>query len=158
MNQKTIILSAVWLALIAGLFYLMDSFVNPNKAARLGTGRTVTLQRGPDGHYRSEGYINGLKVNMLLDTGATDVAIAKRLANRLGISSIAAIRTTTANGETVSYMTRLDSIRLGGIEAHDVAALITPNLEGDVLLGMSFMGRMDVRLYQGRMTITQVND
>lgn len=158
MNQKTIILAVIWLALLAGLFYLMDSFVNPNKAARLGTGKTVVLQRGPDGHYRSEGFINGLKVDMLLDTGATDVAISKRMADKLGISSIAAIRTATANGETVGYMTRLDSVRLGGIEAHDVAALITPNLKGDVLLGMSFMSRMDVRLYQGRMTITQVND
>lgn len=158
MNKKTIMISIIWLVIISGLFYLMDSFVHPNKTTRLGTGKTVSLQRGLDGHYRSEGLINGVKVNMLIDTGATDVAISQHLADKLGIASMTAIRTTTANGETVGYMTRLAEIKLGGIEAHNVGALIAPNLAGDVLLGMSFMSRMDVRLYQGTMTITQVED
>ena len=68
------------------------------------------------------------------------------------------MRTSTANGDSVAYMTRLDSVKLGGVEAHDVAALIAPGLAGDVLLGMSFLGRMDVRLYQGTMTIKQVSE
>jgi aspartyl protease family protein len=49
-------------------------------------------------------------------------------------------------------------VKLGGIEETDVAALITPNLEGDMLLGMSFLNRMDVRLYKGTMTIRAIND
>jgi aspartyl protease family protein len=57
----------------------------------------------------------------------------------------------------VAYMTRLESIRIGGVEAKDVSALIAPRLGGDVLLGMSFLGRMDVRLYKGTMTITQID-
>ena len=40
----------------------------------------------------------------------------------------------------------------------DVAAIIAPGLGGDALLGMSFLARMDVRLYQGTMTITQVEE
>jgi len=46
-------------------------------------------------------------------------------------------------------MTRLQSIKLGGIEASNVAASIVPNLGTDMLLGMSFLNRMEVRLYQG---------
>lgn len=95
---------------------------------------------------------------MLVDTGATDVAIAQKFADRLNIKSTHAIRTQTANGDTVAYMTRLASVKLGGIVATDVAASITPNLEGDMLLGMSFLNRMDVRLYKGTMTIKAVND
>jgi aspartyl protease family protein len=53
-------------------------------------------------------------------------------------------------------MTRLDTVELGGIQAHDVGAMIAPGLEGDVLLGMTFLGRMDVRLFQNTMTIKQV--
>jgi aspartyl protease family protein len=34
--------------------------------------------------------------------------------------------------------------------------MIAPGLEGDVLLGMSFLARMDVRLFKGEMTIKQV--
>lgn len=158
MNKKTIFAAAIWLILAGGLFYLMDSFVHPNKTAKLGAAKTVVLQRGLDSHYRTEAFINGIKVNMLVDTGATDVAISKKLADKLGLKSVSAIRTTTANGDTVAYMTRLDKVKLGGIEARGVAALITPNLEGDVLLGMSFMNRMDVHLYQGTMTITQIDE
>ncbi|HZV98082.1 MAG TPA: retropepsin-like aspartic protease, partial [Methylophilaceae bacterium] len=84
------------------------------------------------------------------------VAISPRLAEKLGLQSKTAIRTMTANGETISYMTRLDNVKLGGVEAEDVAALIAPGLNGHVLLGMSFLSRMDVRLYQGTMTIKQV--
>ncbi|MES2554314.1 MAG: retropepsin-like aspartic protease, partial [Pseudomonadota bacterium] len=69
-----------------------------------------------------------------------------------------AIRTSTANGDTVAYMTRLATVKLGGVEAKDVSAVIAPGLGGDVLLGMSFLGRMDVRLYKGSMTIKQVEE
>lgn len=156
MSKNMVIVAAVWLALAAGLFYLMDGMLNPNKASTLGEDRTVVLQRGLDGHYRAQAYINGIQVDVLVDTGATGVAISPRLAEKLGLQSKTAIRTMTANGETISYMTRLDNVKLGGVEAEDVAALIAPGLNGHVLLGMSFLSRMDVRLYQGTMTIKQV--
>jgi aspartyl protease family protein len=47
---------------------------------------------------------------------------------------------------------------LGGVEAKDVAAMIAPGLDGDVLLGMSFLSRMDVRLFKGEMTIKQIDE
>jgi len=153
MKARTLALIVFWLALAVGLFYFFNAKLNPNTADKLGNAAEVTLVRDPGGHYRAEAIINGVKARVLVDTGATDVAISQSLANRLGLQSNAAIRTHTANGETVSYMTRLQSVKLGGVEAHDVAAIITPNLEGDALLGMSFLGRMDVRLYKGAMTI-----
>ena len=94
----------------------------------------------------------------MVDTGATDVAISGKFAENLGIKSNQSIRTHTANGDTVAYMTRLKSIKLGSIEANDVAATIVPNLETDILLGMSFLNRMDVRLYQGEMTIRAIKN
>jgi aspartyl protease family protein len=47
----------------------------------------------------------------------------------------------------------LRSVKLGGITADEVAATINPALGDEILLGMSFLGRMDVRLYKGKMTI-----
>ncbi|MDO8990486.1 MAG: retropepsin-like aspartic protease [Sideroxyarcus sp.] len=159
MNFKSASIALIWLLLAGGLFYFFDSKENPNTADKLsGSGAEVTLARDLSGHYRAEAFINGVKTNVMVDTGATDVAISQRLADKLGIQSTAAIRTRTANGDTVAYMTRLASVKLGGIEANNVAAIISPNLEGDVLLGMSFLGRMDVRLYKGTMTIRAVND
>ena len=156
--MKRAVFAAVWLLLAGGLVYLADGLFNPNKLGVLGEDRTVTLTRGIDGHYRAEALINGQKVNVLVDTGATGVAVSQRVAERLGLPRRAAVRTNTANGVSVGYMTRLETVKLGGVEAHDVAALIAPGLDGDVLLGMSFLGRMDVRLYQGKMTIRQVED
>jgi aspartyl protease family protein len=159
MNLKTAAIPLIWLFLAGGLFYFFDSKENPNTADKLDSGGTeVTLARDLSGHYRAEAFINGVKANVMVDTGATDVAISQRLADKLGIQSTDAIRTHTANGDTVAYMTRLASVKLGAIEARNVAAIITPNLDGDMLLGMSFLGRMDVRLYKGTMTIRAAND
>jgi len=158
MSKSTVIVSIIWLILAGAIYYLVDGMLNPNKVAVLGEDRTVTLQRSPDGHYRAEAIINGTKVDVLVDTGATGVAISQKVANKLGLKSHAAIGTTTANGDSVAYMTRLESVKLGGVEAKDVAADIVPGLGGDALLGMSFLGRMDVRLYQGKMTIKQIEN
>ena len=158
MSRHTFVVVLLWLALAAGIFYLADSALNPNKISNLGEAPSVVLKRGLDGHYRAEALINGKKVNVLVDTGATGVAISQRLADELGLESRHAVRTMTANGESVAYMTRLESVQLGGIEARNVAAVIAPGLGGDALLGMSFLARMDVRLFQGTMTIKQVEE
>lgn len=158
MTRNTFAVVVVWLALAVGIFYLAESALNPNKISDLGAAPSVVLKRGLDGHYRAEALINGQKVNVLVDTGATGVAISQHLADELGLEGRSAVRTVTANGETVAYTTRLKTVQLGGIEARDVAAIIAPGLGGDALLGMSFLARMDVRLFQGTMTIKQVEE
>lgn len=158
MSRNTLIVAIIWLSLAGLIFYLADNIQNPNKLQRLGEDSTVVLKRGLDGHYRAEALINGEKVNVLVDTGATGVAISQRVADKLDLKSITAIRTNTANGDSIAYMVRLHSVKIGGVEAHDVSAMIAPGLNGDVLLGMSFLGRMDVRLYKGEMTIKQVTE
>ena len=157
MTKNSIFFAVVWIGLAVGIYILADNIQNPNKAWRLGdNANSVMLKRGLDGHYRAEALINNQKVNVLIDTGATGVAISERTANKLGLKSIEAIRTETANGASVGYMVRLQSVKVGGVEAQNVAAMIAPGLDGDVLLGMSYLGRMDVRLFKNEMTIKQV--
>ena len=157
MTKNSIIFGMVWLALAFGIYTIVDNIQNPNKSFRLGNNaQSVTLKRGLDGHYRAEALINNQKVDVLIDTGATGVAISRAIADKLGLKSIDAVRTNTANGDSVGYMVRLNSVKVGGVEAQNVAAMIAPGLDGDVLLGMSYLGRMDVRLYKNEMTIKQV--
>lgn len=156
MSKNTIAMAVLWLTLAGLIFYLVDNIQNPNNINRLGEDSTVILKRGLDGHYRAEALINGEKINVLVDTGATGVAISQQTADKLQLKSINAIRTNTANGNSIGYMVRLDSVKVGGVEAKNVSAMIAPGLDGDVLLGMSFLGRMDVRLFKGEMTINQV--
>lgn len=150
---KTVLIAAIWLSLAGVLFYFMNAKVNPNTAEALTQTGDVVLQRDLSGHYRAEAFINGVRTPVMVDTGATDVAISQAFADKLGLRSINAVRTQTANGDTVSYVTRLKSVKLGGIIAHEVSAAIVPGLGEEMLLGMSFLGRMDVRLYKGTMTI-----
>ena len=158
LKTRTLISIGVWLLFFGSLYFFFSEKINPNTAEKIGTAEQVVLTRDPYGHYHAEAYINGTKALVLVDTGATDVAISQELANRIGIKSHYAIATQTANGNSVGYMTRLASVKLGGIEVSDVAAIIVPNLSGaDALLGMSFLSRMDVRLYKGSMTIRQAD-
>lgn len=156
MSKNTLIFVCIWVALASVVYYLVDRIQQPNTLQALGSDHTVVLKRGLDGHYRAEALINGEKVDVLVDTGATGVAISQAVADKLQLKSLTAVRTITANGTTVGYMVRLSSVKLGGVEANNVSAMIAPGLEGDVLLGMSFLARMDVRLYKGEMTIRQV--
>jgi len=157
-NLKTTLwAAAIFLLLCGALFLFFDEMLHPNTSEKLGDGGEISLLRDMSGHYRAEAFINGIKANILVDTGATDVSISKQFADQLGITSVAAIRTQTANGETVGYMTRLDSVKLGGIEERDIAAIIVNGLGTDILLGMSFLNRMDIRLNQGVMTIRSGN-
>jgi len=156
MSKNTLVSIIVWIALAGLIYYLADNIQNPNKLYRLGNDSSVVLKRGLDGHYRTEALINGEKVNVLVDTGATGVAISQSIADKLQLKSINAVRTNTANGDSIGYMVRLESVQIGGVRAKNVAAMIAPGLDGDVLLGMSFLGRMDVRLFKGEMTINQV--
>lgn len=157
MSRNSILFTIIWLILAAGIFYLIDNIQNPNKIWRLGNNANeVVLQRGLDGHYRAEALINNQKVSVLVDTGATGVAISQAVADKLRLKSLTAVRTNTANGDSVAYMVRLASVKVGGVEANNVSAMIAPSLGGDVLLGMSYLGRMDVRLFNNQMTIKQV--
>lgn len=156
MSKQGFFYTIVWLCLAGLIYYLADGVQNPNKIKTLGNTQEVILKRGLDGHYRAEALINNQKVDVLVDTGATGVAISQKIADQLGLKSVTAINTSTANGDSVGYMVRLQSVQLGGVTANNVSAMIAPGLDGDVLLGMSFLGRMDVRLFKNEMTIKQV--
>ncbi len=158
MSKNTIIISIIWIALATWLYFIVERQFMPNKAEKLGNSATVTLERGRDGHYRAQAWLNEQKIDVLVDTGATDVAVSERVANQLNLPRNYPITTNTANGEAQGFATRLKTVKLGGVIAHDVSAIIAPGLNGDVLLGMSFLSRMDVRLFQGKMTVKQVEE
>lgn len=140
-----------WVLVFAGIVWFFSDWqsrqVNPNTAGRIqveGEGEALTLVRNREGHYLAEGEINDVPVVFLLDTGATHVAMSQALAARLNLARGTAVRVMTANGEALGFYTRLNRVRLGPIELHQVSALMSPGMTDDtVLLGMSFLKRLE---------------
>jgi aspartyl protease family protein len=128
--------------------YFLDKEQNPNQSvySRIDESGNaeVILQRNRYGHYVSNGKINGRIVQFMLDTGATDVAIPEKVAERLELKRGPEKRYNTANGMVTAYSTILDSVSIGPIEVQGVRASINPGLKGnEILLGMSVLKRIE---------------
>ncbi|MDV6316766.1 TIGR02281 family clan AA aspartic protease [Idiomarina sp. HP20-50] len=121
---------------------------NPNAQvqSRIDNGRvTVMLEQNRMGHYVARGQVNGQPVTFLLDTGATLVAVPEDLAQKLGLRKGRQGMSQTANGRVITYRTEIDRLELGEIELNDVAASITPGMDGEViLLGMSALKEFEL--------------
>ena len=107
----------------------------------------VTLAADALGHFLTDGAINGNPVRFLVDTGATAVAIPARDADRIGIDYRRNRRgvTHTANGPVPAYLVTLDRVKLGNIELHSVDAIVIEQGLDIVLLGMSFLNRVEMK-------------
>ena len=137
----------------------LDRQRNPNQsvnAENLGNVRQVVLEANRQDHYVATAEMNGEPVEVLVDTGATQVAVSQAVARRLDLPLGAAGRVSTANGTVQVRMTRLDSIRLGTIEVRGVDAIIVPNMdEPEVLLGMNFLRELEMTHRQGQLILKQ---
>lgn len=123
-------------------------------ATQLGsviTAPTQTeVQLFPDasGMYFANGSVNGQVVRFLVDTGATLIAMNGALAKRLGIDYRMGRKGTveTASGVEGAYGITLRSVKVGEIELRDVdAVVIDGGYPTEVLLGMSFLGRLEMQ-------------
>jgi aspartyl protease family protein len=158
-RSGTLLLVLAWLAIIGAGWWWFAGWErdqeNPNRALAM-SATEVVLARNRAGHYVADGEINGERVTFLVDTGATTVALPMSLARRLGLPLGAAVTVQTANGPKVAYQTRLASVRLGGIELADVAAIASDGMEGaGVLLGMSFLRHLDFSQRDGKLVLSR---
>ena len=152
-----------WAVFIAFLGYSFNIFIqkqnNPNQSvstAFIDGSKQVTLTRNKHGHYVATGEINGQPVTFLLDTGATDVALSAKLAQKLQLEQGRRFKVSTANGIINAYRTRLDNVAIGGIERSNVPATILKNgPENQVLLGMAFLKHLELIQKGHQLTIRQ---
>jgi aspartyl protease family protein len=115
----------------------------------------VTLAADSHGFFVTDGAINGIPVRLLVDTGATSVALPARDADRLGIDYRKGRRgvSQTANGPVAVYRVSLDSVRLGNIELRSVDAIVIEQGLDIALLGMSFLNRVEIKGDGATMTL-----
>jgi len=106
----------------------------------------VRLRRSRGGHYLARAKINNRQIRVMVDTGATLVALTFEDARRAGInvsSSDFTSRSRTANGIARSARVNIRSLRIGNITLRNVKASVSrPGALHVTLLGMSFLGRL----------------
>ncbi len=118
---------------------------------------SITLQANSQGHYITQGQINGGSVRMLVDTGATLISLPSTEAVRLGIDYRRGqpSMVSTANGTAPAYRVKLDSVRIGSVVLNQVDAVVQENGLPFTLLGMSFLSRTDMNRSGDQLTLTK---
>jgi len=124
--------------------HVLAEFV-PGRAA--SHGRMVEIARGRGGDFQITTQINGAKVAMVLDTGATTVVLTQDAAKAAGLPlEILAytVNIETANGRARAASVTLDRMAVGNLVERSVPALIAqPGQLKTSLLGMSFLDRLE---------------
>jgi aspartyl protease family protein len=123
-------------------------------------GRIARIARDRQGHYVTQAKLNGRAVDVLVDTGATLVAINETTARRLGIRLQAEdfrYRVRTANGTTEAAQAMIGEIAIGRIVIRDVPALVSRDKAlSTTLLGMSFLNKLKKFEFEsGALVLTQ---
>jgi aspartyl protease family protein len=111
------------------------------------SGTTAAIPIDQSGHFKADFKMNGRKLNGLIDTGATFVAINRTTASRIGIkvsSQDMKYKVATANGKAQAAGVIIKEISIGKIRINNVEALVLEDkaLDG-ILIGMSFLKQLN---------------
>jgi len=153
-----------WIILLAMLIYYFTGEerrqFNPNETPTLidvQGKRTLLLKANRQNHFVMSGKINGKDTTLVLDTGATNVAIPAIMASRLQLAQGKPGIAMTANGPVTVYSTRIAKLQLGEIVLYDVPADLNPgmNASNQILLGMSALSQVEFSQRDGMLLISQ---
>jgi aspartyl protease family protein len=120
--------------------------------------KTVRLSSQEGGHYWAAAQINGRTVDVVIDTGATSIAMGASAAKLLGINyeNGQRIRMSTANGVTEGRQVTLKKVSIGEITQYNVKATVSLNdALSVILLGNSFLSGVDMRTENGVLILEQ---
>ncbi len=134
---------------LAFLFMIAGGLPNvaPTGAAEMPQLNAATaLKAGQNGHFIVKVEINGRDVRVMVDTGASAVALSYEDAHDVGLhpgNLDYNIPVSTANGVVKAAGVNLDKIEIDGVRVSDVQGLVMPEgvMRGS-LLGMSFLGKL----------------
>lgn len=127
-------------------------------AASAPTAESAVLTADLQGHFVTDGQVNGRSIRFVVDTGATLISLPAGEASRISIDYAKGQKVSmrTANGYTTGYLVKLDTVSIGSVTIHGVDAVV---LEGSglahPLLGMSFLNRMNMKREGDIMTLTR---
>ncbi|MBO9412751.1 MULTISPECIES: TIGR02281 family clan AA aspartic protease [unclassified Ruegeria] len=143
---------------VVGLWEDIRSTVGPSPQMTV-TGEVIEVPRAYDGHYYLPVEVNGQSITFLVDTGASQIVLAQRDAERLGIDpdQLNYIgRAATANGEVRTAPVRLDTLTLGPVTDRNVSAWVNEGELFQSLLGMDYLHLFsNIQFADGRMILSR---
>lgn len=117
----------------------------PGYVASRGQNAEIVRTRG--GEFTMAARINGTKIPMVLDTGASSVVLTQQAAKAAGLPIEIlnyTVSVDTANGRTRAAPVTLDRLAIGGVVERAVPALVAQSGQLKTnLLGMSFLNRLE---------------
>jgi aspartyl protease family protein len=115
--------------------------------------RSLSIPRDARGHFQAEGRIDGQRIDFMVDTGASVIALNETSAARFGLRPQRGdynVTVATANGTIKAARTRLAMVELGGLIVRDVDAMVLPDEAlSENLLGLSFLSKLKRFEYAG---------
>ena len=106
----------------------------------------VEIRSAANGHFYLDAEINGEAIAVMVDTGASIVALRQSDAQRAGIRvhrDDFNVSLSTANGTTYAAAVTLDSVSVDDIEIRNVRAVVIPDEQLNIsLLGTSFLNKL----------------
>lgn len=121
--------------------------------------RSISLPRGTGGHFHADGLVDGRRVEFLVDTGASTVALREADAARLGIHPAQrdySVQIQTANGVVLAAAVDLNRVEVGDLLVRNVRAVILPDQAlAQNLLGMTFLGQVHWTYQGDRLVLDQ---
>ena len=132
----------------------------PAAPATSSNYRSISIPRDGRGHFQVDARVDGRRIDFMVDTGASTIALTAKDARKLGIhpsQSEYSVNVRTANGTVRAAPTTLSRVEVGGLVVRDVRALVVPdNALSENLLGMSFLSRLKRFEYaKGKLVLEQ---
>ena len=164
---RAAVMGLAWVGIFAvGL--LIVSVVNQNQWLISGTralfygpdqsvvGSEVRIPMADDGHFWARATVNGVERTMLVDSGATVTALSTGTASAAKVDfddpAVPAV-VSTANGAVTGRSATVGSLRIGGITATDLPAIVAPAFGDQDVLGMNFLSRLKSWRVEGKTLI-----
>ncbi|QNA83914.1 TIGR02281 family clan AA aspartic protease [Sphingomonas sp. So64.6b] len=135
--------------LVANRVAIVNGFGAVEHWASLGKqqtdGKTIRIAQSDDGHYYARVTINGVSRSMLIDSGATTIALSEATANAAGVvfdKSGDPVQLETANGIVDAWRAKIKQLDIDGLRTKDIMAVVSPNFGEMDVIGMNFLSRL----------------
>lgn len=117
--------------------------------------RVIRIKADSRGHYVVKGIADGVPLEFMIDSGATNIVLTKADARRLNTGPLRFdVTTSTANGTVKSAEMTIGTLTVGSYTLTGAPALVNGGELDGSLLGMTWLGRFrSIEIKNGVMTL-----